>query len=82
MPSPNCDEKDENSSDESGEISVILRSSHHDFPRENHITHHLTPHRTPEKSKKSGRGPCMADIGSLVRRVKSVKLGFTPETCV
>ncbi|CAG5133961.1 unnamed protein product [Candidula unifasciata] len=87
MPSPNqegnteAEEKDSNS----GEISVVLRSSQDSYSSLHLPLHRMSTNldkRSPAKGTVSGRVPCFTDIGMLVKRVKNVRVGFTPETCV
>ncbi|XP_059169571.1 nicotinamide/nicotinic acid mononucleotide adenylyltransferase 1-like isoform X2 [Physella acuta] len=97
MPSPNghtdasVEAEDQSNSSSPAEISVVLRSS----PRGGYETSHLTLHRMTTTLDKraspvtrlmpthnSNSVPCFSDLGMLVRRVKNVRVGFTPETCV
>ena len=94
MPSPNTEtqaspetEEDTNSSSSSAEINVILRSSA--GSRSSHSMDESPSRLSVDRSRSPGRVTpnsktvaCMTDIGSLVRRVKNVRVVYTPETCV
>ncbi|KAK7493219.1 hypothetical protein BaRGS_00015556 [Batillaria attramentaria] len=91
MPSPNSEvispeTEEEMTSSSSGEINVVLRSSSSGSRSSRSVDDspsHLTPDRSPAKPGSHTRQvPCMTDIGSLVRRVKNVRVVYTPETCV
>ncbi|KAH9524928.1 Nicotinamide/nicotinic acid mononucleotide adenylyltransferase 1 [Bulinus truncatus] len=96
MPSPSNEASNSNDSDEqsrrssSGEVKVILRSSAPGSYNPSHLTFHRmtttmdkkTPVTKIVPAHKSNSTSCISDIGTLVRRVRNVRVGFTPETCV
>lgn len=97
MPSPNqeaansTEAEEEGSSSSSGEISVVLRSSNQDGYSSIHLPLHRMSTNLDKRSasvakntpaQSSSRVACFSEIGMLVRRVKNVRVGFTPETCV
>ncbi|KAK7008897.1 nicotinamide/nicotinic acid mononucleotide adenylyltransferase 1 [Biomphalaria glabrata] len=74
----------------SAEVKVILRSSAPGSYNPNHLTlHRMTtkmenngPVTKIVPAHKSNSTSCISDFGMLVRRVRNVRVGFTPETCV
>lgn len=41
-----------------------------------------SPRHVPRSPNSPRHVPCMTDIGTLVRRVRNVRIAFAPETCV
>lgn len=89
MPSPNDEamlspEPEEDNSSSSGEISMVLRSADSLSSRDTNDTSSLlSVERSPARLEPSPKHvPCMTDLGTLVRRVKNVRVAYIPETCV
>lgn len=98
MPSPNGEEvlyKDKGNTNErvteedagsSGEISVVLRSQGGGYHAKHVPSHRMSMTPMSPKTHTSphtpSRVPCISDISMLMKRVKNVRVGFTPETCV
>ena len=91
MPSPNGEAmspetEEDMTSSSSGEINVVLRSSagsRSSRSMDGSPSRLSVGDRSPARTSPSGRTvACMTDIGSLVRRVKNVRVVYTPETCV
>lgn len=91
MPSPNSEAlspetEEDMTSSSSGEINVVLRSSagSHSSRSMDVSPSYLSVDGSPARMPSSNKTvACMTDIGSLVRRVKNVRVVYnTPETCV
>lgn len=91
MPSPNSEAlspetEEDMTSSSSGEISVVVRSSTGSRSSQSmdDSLSRLSVDRSPARTSSGNKTvACMTDIGSLVRRVKNVRVVYnTPETCV